>query len=75
MEELLFPPELQAILGILGVSFALWSIQRRREGKAMHPDAAKSDTWLLIFSVLMVGVGLWRSYAAWSSTISAVAPA
>jgi len=75
MERLLFPPELQAILGILGVSFALWSIQRRREGKTTHPDAAKSDTWLLIFSVLMVGVGLWRWYATWASTISAVAPA
>jgi hypothetical protein len=74
MEQLLFPPELQAILGIGGMSFALWSIQRRREGKPMHPDAAKSDRWLLVFSVIMVAVGVWRWYAAWSSTISAVAP-
>lgn len=74
MEQLLFPPEVQAILGALGMSFALWSIQRRRNGKPTHPDAAKSDGWLLAFSVLMVGVGLWRWYSQWSSTISSVGP-
>jgi hypothetical protein len=42
-KALVFPPELQDILGASGISLALWSIQRRREGKPMHPDAAKSD--------------------------------
>lgn len=41
------------------MSFALWSIQRRREGKGMDPDAATPDQWPLIFSVLMMLAGLW----------------
>ncbi|KPF75224.1 hypothetical protein IP78_13665 [Brevundimonas sp. AAP58] len=75
MQSLLFSPEVQAISGALGISFALWSIQRRREGKAMHPDAARSDRWLLVFSVPMLLIGLWRWHEAWTATISAVAPA
>lgn len=75
MQSLIFAPELQAILGALGISFALWSIQRRREGRPMHPDAAKSDKWLLVFSVLMLLIGLYRWYSASASMISAVASA
>jgi hypothetical protein len=75
MNSLLFSPEVQAIAGALGISFALWSIQRRREGKAMHSDAARADRWLLAFSVLMLLIGLWRWFEASTATISAVAPA
>lgn len=70
MPDLLFSPATQAIVGGLGAVFSLWSIQRRRDGKPSHPDAAKADKLLLVFSALMVMVGLWR----WvMSPVSAVA--
>jgi len=64
MNDVLFSPELQVIAGGLGTIFALWSIQRRQQGLPMHPDAAKSDTWLLIFSALMAAIGLFRFVTA-----------
>ena len=70
MERLLLGPEVQAIVGALGVSFALWSLQRRREGRPMHPDAAKSDAWLLLFSALMVAIGLYRWMTEASSAVA-----
>jgi len=60
MEQLLWPPFIEITAGGLGAIFALWSIGRRRAGKPMHPDAAKADVGLLVFSALMVIVGAVR---------------
>jgi hypothetical protein len=69
MQSLIFAPATQAILGALGVNVALWSLQRRREGKPMHPDAARSDKWLLLFGGLMVAIGLYRWLAETGSAV------
>lgn len=63
MTELLWSPFVEIVAGGCGVAFALWSIGRRREGKPMHPDAAKADIGLLIFGVLLVVAGLIRMSA------------
>lgn len=60
VNEFVFPPDVWAIAGGLGLIFALWSIGRRRAGKPMHPDAAKADGWLAFFSVLVMLVGIAR---------------
>jgi hypothetical protein len=57
---MLWPPLWEIAAGCLGAAFALWSVGRRRAGKPMHPDAAKADQWLLLFSGLLVAVGLIR---------------
>jgi hypothetical protein len=60
MEALLWPPFIEITAGGLGIVFALWSIRRRQLGKPMHPDAAKADVGLLVFSLLMIVVGAIR---------------
>lgn len=57
----LWPAWVDITLGGLGVGFALWSIERRRAGKPMHPDARKADIGLLAFGVLLVVIGVMRS--------------
>lgn len=58
-----WPAEIEMVLGALGVSLALWSLQRRQAGKPMHPDAAKADVGLLVFGALLVLVGVARQLA------------
>ena len=60
MDALFWPPWIEAAAGGCGIAFALWSINRRIEGKPMHADARKADKGLLIFGCLLVGVGLVR---------------
>lgn len=60
MEALIWPAWVDISLGGLGIAGALWSIGRRRAGKPMHPDAAKADKGLLLFSLAMVIVGAIR---------------
>lgn len=57
---LLWSPWIEVATGGCGIAFALWSINRRMEGKPMHPEARKADTGLLIFGCLLVAVGLLR---------------
>lgn len=53
----MWSPDIDIALGGLGVGFALMSIARRRQGKPLHPDAAKADVGLLIFGLLLAAMG------------------
>ncbi len=57
---MIWSPDIDIILGGLGMSFALWSIRRRQLGKPVHPDAAKADGWLLAFAAALVCIGVAR---------------
>ncbi len=60
LDGLLWPAWIEITVGGLGLIFALWSIGRRQAGKPMHPDAAKADGWLAVFSILIILVGAIR---------------
>ena len=59
-----WPAWVEIVAGGLGIAFALWSIDRRRQGKSMHPDAAKADVGLLALSALLVLIGAVRWFQA-----------
>ncbi|MES2834266.1 MAG: hypothetical protein V4707_06120 [Pseudomonadota bacterium] len=60
VEGFFWPPWIEVAAGGCGIAFALWSINRRMDGKPMHADARKADKGLLIFGCLLVVIGLVR---------------
>ncbi|WP_125255824.1 hypothetical protein [Brevundimonas fluminis] len=56
----LIPPWLEAIAGILGVSFALSGIARAQRFGWRGPQDRTTAYGLLILGVLLMGVGLIR---------------
>ena len=60
MERLLWPPWVDLLLGLSGIVFALWSMDRRRKGKPMSPGSEKPDQGLFWFGLALVVFGVIR---------------
>lgn len=57
---MLWSPDIDIIAGGLAMSFALWSIRRRQLGLPVHPQAARTDGWLLSCAAALVCIGVAR---------------
>ena len=60
MEKLLWPAWVDISLGLGGIVFALWSMDRRRKGKSMSKGSAAPDTGLFWFGMALLAFGVIR---------------